>query len=272
MKTRITAGSVLCLLALSFSVAGQFPAKRTVNEVQGFSFQNPEGWRVVIDMGYGLANPAGVIGIKGHQYADMKAFLDDANLVRDRVSLLGAPQDTKGGKYFRSVQQDSGLVVDTFVLFSPFGGGIVVVGVAEKGQLDNVFKKTLEVADSVEFFRPKEQPIAQQVRAALAGKLLTYLYTGNGYSERMDIVLCGSGTAYRSTDMGGFSPGSSDGASFAALSRKAGTWNISADGATLNVVMNSGGTFAYKLAARPASNEITMNGKRFFVQAQTVCK
>jgi len=271
MKTSFCISLLVSLLAFS-SVAGQFPAKRIANEVQGFSFENPAGWRTTSDMGYALAHPSGVIALKPHRYADVNAFFADANLLRDKVSIIGEPQNTKGGKYFRSIQEESGLVFDTFVLFSTFGGGVVIVGIAEKGFLNSVFKATLEVSDSVEFFRPKQQPAAQQVRSALAGKLLTYFYTGNGYSERTDIVLCGSGAAYRSTDMGGFSPGNADGASFAALSRKAGTWNISADGSTLNVTMNVGGTFEYRLSARQASNEIGLNGKRFFVQNQTTCR
>ena len=50
------------------------------------------------------------------------------------------------------------------------------------------------------------------------------------------------------------------------------TWSVSENVSQLVMAFDATGTVRYTLSARQASNEIGMNGQRWFVQAQTVCR
>ena len=65
---------------------------------------------------------------------------------------------------------------------------------------------------------------------------------------------------------------SSGGGSFGSLAAKHGTWTISPNGAKLILSFQNGGTVEYQISKRQASNEIGLNGKRFFVQSQDKCR
>ena len=227
------------------------------------------------DGGYAVANPEKtiVIAVKNHNYSDARSFAQAFDPAKDGMELLGQPQEIKGGMYFRSSKRGDGvLVFDTFALFSPHGGGVVIVAITDESRAKTSFDTGWAITSSISFTKPAASAASAQVRSALAGKHLIYLYTGSGYSERMDIILCGSGQAAVSNDMGGFSPTDSDSGSFAADSRRGGTWKISPDGSTLIISLNNGSTLQYTLYARQASNEIGMNGKRFFVKEHNFCR
>ena len=264
----------LCVLFLTAVSSAQDARERAAEASGSYSFRKPPAWTESSNadgFAYVNAGKTIILAVKRHNYADFKAFFADSNLERDGLELLGQPQDIVNGRYFRTVRRgQQTAVIDTFVMFSPHGGGVAIVGITNEPNADASFKSALALSQSVEFAKPKTSAVAEKVRSALSGKQLTYLYTGNGYSERMDIILCSSGEAYRSTDMGGFSPNDADGGSFGALSKKAGTWQISADSTVLTLTMNNG-SFGYRLTPRQASNEIALNGKRYFVQSQSIC-
>ncbi|MDI1242142.1 MAG: hypothetical protein PSX80_09510, partial [bacterium] len=250
---------------------------RLSNDAQGYSFGAPKDWLASESgEGFGIVNPAKtiLIAVKAHGYKDFVSFIADANLERDGLELVGKPQEVKSGQIFRTVKRSpQGMaVIDTALVFSGSGGGIVVVSITDEANAATGFNTAAAIANSIQFFQPKVLATAEKVRSLLAGKRLLYLFTGNGYSERKDVVLCSNGVFYQSLDMGGFSPGNVDGPSFAATGGKRGRWSVSANGTTLVMAFDTAGTVQYTLSARQASNEVGMNGQRWFVQSQTVCR
>ena len=250
--------------------------ERLASESEGYSFAVPKGFTGQAGgEGFALVNAAKtvLIAVKSHGYRDFNAFAGDANLERDGLQLVGEPRAITGGTTFRTTKRtDQGMIViDTSVVFMPAGGGVTVVAMSDEANWEASFKAGAEVAQSVRFEEPKPSGADDRVRRVLAGKNLVYLFTGNGYSERKDILLCSSGRFYQSTDMGGFDTKDVDGPSFAATGGKHGTWAISGGGTRLVLRFAGGGVTTYTLSARQASNEIGMNGQRFFVQSQNKC-
>ena len=263
--------AVLCGLA-----SGQQQPERLGSEAEGYSFAVPKGFTgQASGEGFALVNASKtvLIAVKSHGYRDFNAFAADANLQRDGLELVGEPQAIKGGHTFRTTKRtDQGLIVmDTSVIFMPAGGGVAVVAVSDQTNAEASFKIGIELAQSVRFEQPKPSAADDRVRRMLAGKNLVYLFTGNGYSERKDILLCSSGRFYQSTDMGGFETIDVDGPSFAATGTNNGTWSITGGGTRLVLRFAGGSVTAYTLIARQASNEIGMNGQRFFVKSQNKC-
>ena len=251
--------------------------QRMANEGEGYSFAVPKGFTGQAS-GEGFALVDGskrvLILVKSHAYRDFNAFAADANLERDGLVLVGRPQAITGGTTFRTTKQTNQgtAVIDTSVIFTSAGGGVAVVAMSDEANAGTSFNAGIEIAQSVRFEQPKPSAGDDRVRRLLAGKNLLYLYTGNGYSERKDILLCSSGQFYQSTDMGGFTTNDVDGPSFAATGGKSGTWAITGGGTRLVLRFASGGVTTYTLSARQASNEIGMNGQRFFVQSQSKCQ
>lgn len=242
----------------------------------GYDLVKPTGWGSEENSeGFALANPAKtiVVAVKSHNYKDFAAFGADANLERDGLTLIGQPSEINGGVFFRTAKAVNGgaLVFDTFVLFSPHGGGVVIVAITDEPNSQTAKDTAATMAASVRFTKVQPTAVSGQIRNALSGKHLLYLYTASGYSERKDIVLCSSGTFYHSTDLGGFSPNNANGGSFGSASTKSGNWSISPDGKALVLAFANGATTRYTLSARQASNEIGMNGMRFFIQTQNRC-
>lgn len=267
---------LIALLFASFATFAQTP-ERLTSEADGYSFATVKGWtNTASGDGFGIVNPGKtiVIVVKAHSYKDLTAFAADTNLEREGLELVGKPQEVKAGQIFRTVKRTpQGMaVIDTAVVFSGNGGGVLVVSIAEEAMAVTGFNTAAAIANSIEFFQPKVSATAEKVRSLLAGKRLLYLFTGNGYSERKDIVLCSNGIFYQSLDMGGFTPGNVDGPSFAATGGKRGRWSVSANGTTLVMAFDTAGTVQYALSARQASNEVGMNGQRWFVQNQSVCR
>ena len=260
----------------AFAATGQ-TSERLSSDGDGYSFATVKGWsNAASGDGFAIVNPAKtiVIAVKAHGYRDFAGFAADANLERDGLEVVGKPQEIKGGQIFRTVKRSSkGMaVIDTAVVFSPNGGGVMVASITDEANATTGFNMAAAIANSIQFFQPKVSATAEKVRSVLAGQRLLYLFTGSGYSERKDIVLCSNGVFYQSTDMGGFTPGNVDGPSFAATGGKRGRWSVSANGSKLVMEFDTAGTVEYALSARQASNEIGMNGQRWFVQAQTVCR
>lgn len=262
--------AIIITLLLVASAAAQ---TKLGSEAEGYSFTMPRGWLSESSAdGFAVGNPAKtiVIAVKGHTYANFQAFAAEANLERDGLTLVGEPKAITGGYHFRTTKD--GLIIDTFVVFSPNGGGGLAVGFAKGPEAVTAYNTAAAIANSFVFTKPKVSAAAGQVRNALSGKHLMFLYTASGYSERKDIYLCSAGTFYQSTNMGGFSPGDVGGPSFGASGGKTGQWSISPNGQKLILRFQQGGTTEYQLTARGANNEIGMNGQRWFVKTQNQCR
>lgn len=113
----------------------------------------------------------------------------------------------------------------------------------------------------------ESNPWAERIK----GKRLLYLYTGNGYSEKWFFDLCSDGsyangdnTSY--TSGGNFSATTANGGS--------GTWKVVANGNvfTLQLKANNGSTREFRINKRTTSNEIDLNGKRYFITQNQRCR
>lgn len=269
----IAAVVMLLTASIAFSQTGE---TRLTDSPGGYSFAVPAGWKnKASGEGFGLVNPAEtvILVVKSHNYRNFAEFGADANLERDGLELIGKPQDIPSGSTFRTTKNTTKgkLVIDTCVLFSPNGGGVIIAAFSDEANSTSAFETGINVASSVRFVKPAETAGGSS-QSPLSGKHLLYLYTGSGYSERKDIYLCTSGGFYQSTDLGGFTPNDSSGSSFGSLRSADGTWKISANGTRLVLSFRAGGAVEYQISKRQASNEIDLNGKRFFVQSQNVCK
>ena len=133
------------------------------------------------------------------------------------------------------------------------------------------YQKGLAVARSVQFKRGQTQRAASgsggggthPYAAALRGKHLVYLYTGNGYSERKDLYLLASGAFVTRADASSLSMNGSG----VTASNADGTWTVSGDG-RLVLRFNNGNVSSMTIAPGKASNEVLLNGMRFFVLSE----
>lgn len=240
--------------------------------------EDPNGFRTVVPAGYtvrqeaaGIAatNSAGttLLAIKAHSYRNFEAFAADANLARDGFTLNGEPRllERGDGVYFRASKPDpqgGAIVADTFVTFLPQGGGAVVVALSELGAADAGYYAANEVTANLQFFQPQATAASSAWDSALRGKHLLYLYTGNGYSERKDIFLFSNGTFAQRVNMS-----SSSMSGHGAIGGGAdGTWKVTGAG-QLVMSFYDGRSASYTLTPRQASNEVGLNGQRYFVLA-----
>ncbi|MDM7922874.1 MAG: lipocalin family protein [Pyrinomonadaceae bacterium] len=269
------AGSVI--LVFFCFVTAAFPQVRETrlsDAAAGFSFAVPDKWASERNAeGFALVNPEKtvIVVVKSHNYTNFQEFGADANLARDGLELVGEPQQIENGVTFRTVKrtQQGMLIIDTCVLFSPYGTGVAIAALSDEKSANSGFERAIAIARSVQFEKPPEGasgPFAAQLK----GKHLLFLYTASGYSERKDIYLCASGAFYQSNDLGGFNPNDSDDASLGIRGSAHGTWSISGNSLTLN--FRSGGTTRYTLTKRSAGNEVGLNGQRFFVREQNACR
>lgn len=268
--------AVIIILLAGVTAFSQTTESRLIDSSGGYSFAAPAGWKSkASEEGFGLVNPAEtiILAVKAHNYQNFAAFAADANLERDGLELIGKPQDITDGSTFRTLKKtpNGRLVIDTCVLFSPHGGGAVIVAFSDEANSAAAFETGLSVAKSIRFVKPQQSTAGTQSQSALSGKHLLYLYTASGYTERKDIYLCASGGFYQSTDLGGFTPNESGGGSFGSQRSKHGTWKVSPNGAKLILNFQNGGTTEYIITKRQATNEIGLNGQRFFVKSQNVC-
>jgi hypothetical protein len=273
MKSRAVLIVLTCIFLASAMLA-QPSETRFTDSSGAYSFAVPEKWKSETNTeGFALANSEKtvIVIVKSHTYANFEEFSADANLERDGLELIGKPQTITNGYAFRTAKRTpQGIVViDTCVLFSTFGGGVVIVGLSDEKNATDSFDSGVAIANSVRFASPTVSSNGPFV-SLLKGRQLLYLYTASGFSERKDIYLCSSGEFYQSTDMGGFNPNDSGDGSFGSRRSSHGMWSV--NGSSLLLRFRNGGTTQFRLSKRPASNEIGLNGQRFFVRQQNVCQ
>lgn len=258
----------------SFAQGGA--AERLSDAAAGFSFVPPSGWTGNrAEDGFSFVNQDKTIllVVRSHRYNTFEAAVRDTKLDAD-TKILVEPQDLRnGGKFVRLAKQTSeGLaVVDIFVLFSQNGGGVTIIGLSDEKNASDSLNATASIAKSIEFTKP-QMPVASSStwESVLSGKHLLYLYSGNGYFEEKHFYLCASGVFLQKTGEGGFSPGDVDGPSFGARGGRRGTWTVSGD--TLVLRFQDGSVGQFTLTRRQASNEVGLNGKRYFIENQSVCQ
>ena len=252
---------------------------RVTDAANGFSFGAPAGF--VADRGpdgYSFLNPEKTIllVVRPHHYTTFEEAVRDTTL-DPGTKIVVPPQDIKGGGKFVRLSKPTtqGLaIVDIFVFFSPNGGGVTVIGLSDEKNADSSLRGAAEIAKSVVFIKP-EAPVGPTSSSSgwqsiLRGKHLLFLYSGDGYFEEKHIYLCSSGTFLQRTGQGGFSPGDVDGPSFGASGGRRGTWAIS--GNALILRFQDGALSQFTISRRQASNEVGLNGSRYFIEKQSVCQ
>ncbi len=276
---RSIAVSAFAVILLTFSTLcfGQGVREQQFgDQAAGYSFSAPAGWKSNKgDAGFALVNPAEsiIVSVRPHSYNDFQAALRDTKLDAG-FEVAGEPQDLKnGGKTIRvSKRNANGVgVIDFFMVFSPNGGGVVVMALSDSTNADAAFAAGLKISDSVAFAKPQQASAASASgwQSALAGKHLLYMYSGNGYFEEKHIYLCRDSTFAQTTGSGGYTPGDSDGGSFAGKGGRRGHWGV--NGSKLILQFQDGSVGEYNITKRTASNEIGLNGRRYFVQANAGC-
>ena len=276
-------GTILFCCCLFFApIFAQGSAEERLSDtVAGFSFGAPTGFKGDRGAdGFSFVNSEKTIllVVRPHRYDSFEAAVRDTNLDAG-TKVVVQPQDLKnGGKFVRlSKPTSEGLaIVDIFVLFSPNGGGVSVIGLSDEKNADTSLRSAAEIAKSIAFTKPQAQAGSSSSssssawQSALSGKHLLYLYSGNGYFEEKHIYLCASGTFLQRTGQGGFSPGDVDGPSFGARGGRRGSWSIT--GNTLSLRFQDGSSGLYSITRRQASNEVGLNGNRYFLENQNVCR
>lgn len=248
-----------------------------------YSFQVPAGCSVTatkdgFEINCGLAGVE--MTVSSHAYASTAAVKKDAVDVNDAasgVNLKAATSDyNSNGVFVRYEGKASGspVVIESLVLVSPHGGGASVA--AKGGTLNYTTTVTAiikSIGNSMQFVKPTVSADAQQWITKLKGKQLLYLYTASGYSEKYSYDLCVNNTFVSAGDNSYTSTGYGSNASGVTSGGGSGTWKIiSQDGvSSLVLTFNNGQVKSFEITARSASNEVGLNGKRYFIQASTSC-
>jgi hypothetical protein len=208
-------------------------------------------------------NKGYIVTVKNHQYNNFEAFAAEANLAKDGFTLVGDVRNINDtDRSFRAYKATpkGNLVADTFVRFSPRGGGSLVVVFSDDAAAQEAYYSGYRVSEKIQFSTPALNAVGSSWQALLANKHLVYLYTSSGYSERRDLYLLSSGQFRRSNDASSLSQSGSG----AVNGGSDGTWQIVAN-SQLVLVSASGEISTYQLAQGKAGNEILLNGKRYFV-------
>lgn len=267
--------AVTVLAANSTLSHGQQAEKRLGDASSGYSFAVPTGFKSQqTDEGFGLVNPAQTIAIvvKTHDFQTFDKFMAQSNLESDGFSQLGKVQDVgEKGKTFRVAKQtpQGALIVDTFVLFSPYGAGALVVAFSDTANNKESFQTASQIANSVAFAEPQTSGAEIQWQMFLRGKHLTHASTSSGGgSERKDIYLCPSGKFFYHSE---FLSNSVIGSGVVA-SKLDGGWKVSARGEIRLVLHFSNGRVDEYKVVRGQSNEVVvLNGKRYLAQTLNQC-
>lgn len=249
-----------------------------------YSFQVPAGCTVKTTA-EGFAVNCGHAGVEmtvtSHAYASTAAIKKDVYDLNDAgsgTSLKASASDfgTNGvlARYTGKVS-NTPTVIETIQLVSPHGGGAGVNAKAAPEALTPAVSAILKsIAGSLQFTKAAVSAEAQQWITKLKGKQLLYFYTSSGYSEKYSYDLCVNNTfvaagdnVYTSTDYNSNTSG-------ATASGGSGTWKIISQqgGAALVLTFNDGKVKTMTITARSASNEVGLNGNRFFIQESTRCK
>lgn len=257
----------LLSLVVWTSLGGALAAQTVVEDPAGFRLQVPAGYQVQRQAdGTVCADGTAVVVVKSHHYSNFEAFAQNANLAQDGFTLVGEVRSLNNSdRHFRASRpnpEGGYLIADTFVRFSPFGGGSVVVALSKSENADKAYYAGQSLNDKIQFTRPVATT-SNPWEQALAGKHLLYLYTGNGYSERLDLFLYANRAFSTRSDTSSLSMNGSG----ATAGGGEGRWSINGQG-QLVLQYHNGNQQVYQLAPRQASNEISLNGKRFFVMAE----
>lgn len=257
---------------------------RITDPTSGYSFQTPAAWKSQEQGGGFVLNKVGTqvsMSVSPHEYktlAEMRAQVLDANEPASNTYLKAQTQAYgSNGLFIRfdGTAQGKAVVIEMISLLSPNGGGVTVAATGTKDQYGSEYTTLIKsIANSVQFSKPQTSSLAEQWKQKIKGKRLDYYYTGNGLADHYIIHVCSEGTFVYKNDNSYSSNNAYTDFSYASAGADAGKWQVVAKGAqpTLILRFNDGRVWEYPLSPGKAGNEILLNGKRYFVQAGTMCQ
>lgn len=256
---------------------------RVSDPYSGFSFQCPSGWQSQAQGGGFLLNKPGAeipLSVSTHDYnslAEIRAQVIDANDPSTSTYLKGQTQAYGSNALlirFDGTVKGQAVVIEMISMLSPNGGGIKIAATGAANFYNATCTSSLKsVANSVQFSKPQVSGIAEQWKQKVKGKKLEYFKTDNGLADHFTIHVCSNGTFVYKNDSSYISNNASSNFSYVNAGGDEGKWQVIAKGTqpTLVLKFNDGRVWEYPLANGQAGNEILLNGKRYFVQAGTVC-
>lgn len=257
---------------------------RIADPYSGYAFQTPSAWKSQEQGGGFVLNKVGTevaMSVSPHEYkslAEMRAQVLDANDPASNTYLKAQTQAYgSNGLFIRfdGTAQGKAVVIEMISLLSPNGGGVTIAATGVKDQYGAEYTSLIKsVANSVQFSKPQTSSLAEQWKQKIKGKRLDYYYTGNGMADHYIIHICSEGTFVYKNDNSYSSNNAYTDFSYASAGADAGKWQVVAKGAqpTLILRFNDGRVWEYPLSPGKAGNEILLNGKRYFVQAGTMCQ
>lgn len=258
--------------------------QRVSNAFLGFSFNAPSGWQMQENNGgyaFGRGDQQVAITVSPHNYSSISELKNDTQNVQDANSntYLNARVDpyseTGAWVFFNGTIKGQPFTIATISLISPNGGGINISSLSPASMYNDALANTLRsIANTVTFSKPQTSALAEQWKAKLKGKQLLYLKTANGMSDKFSIDLCSNGQFVKKDNTSYLSQTYSDNFTYAGRSGDEGRWDIMTQGATPVLVLraNDGKVFQYPITLRQASNELGLNGMRYFVRASEICR
>ncbi len=262
-----------------FAQGGNYSAGNiTTDKNGGYSFAVPAGWtKEEGDGGFGMINPAKtvIVAIKAHNYRDFSGFMANLNLEGEGLQQIGDTKDLGGGaKFIRAAKRtDEGiLVVDTLVLFSPYGGGVAIASFTDDKNARIGLEAVVEIGKSLRFAKPQASAVSSEWQSFLRGKHLIFLQTSGSFSDRIDIYLCPNGNFYYKGNTAAISDGGGAIATLASGSSKSGTWRTTSRGGDQLILEFGNGAVSEYTLQRRQGGGINMNGRRYFVQSDANCQ
>ncbi len=258
--------------------------QRLSNAFLGYAFNAPNEWQMKEENGsfaFGRGDQQVIITVAPHNYNDLSSLRNDTKNVQDPNSntylnvRFDPYSETGAWVIFNGTIKGQPYIIATIALISPYGGGINIAVISPTSLYNESLSNTVRaMANTVSFTKPQTSALALQWKNRLKGKELLYLATGNGLSDKFSIDLCGNGQFAKKENSSYLSQTYTDNFTYAGRSGNEGRWDIMTRGNTPILVLraNDGQVFQYEISPRQASNELGMNGKRYFVRQSQFCQ
>lgn len=278
---------ILLICCCTFLITATFGQAKTIKAPSyGYSFTAPVDWiHQDIGNGYHLLGSNAVPGfilIMPHTYSDktaIKALAQTEGIIDQGISLQAVGAVEYYGKNgisgtFKGITDGELAEAAALCLFSPHGGGILILAMTSPAQFNTTYMQLAEgVAKTVKFSTPVESQLAKTWRQGLTHKKLVYYNTTSTSSEKNTYYLYHNGTFEYA---GGISSSSTNyysdqtvTISSAGTDADAGQWTVVGDeqSVQLYLVYNNGNEALFNLQLKEGTEtQILLNGDRYFVQ------
>lgn len=146
------------------------------------------------------------------------------------------------------------------------GWGVMVLAISTPGELPLFKRAARQIVRSIRFVRPKKPKLSTNGYwgRQFAGKRIVHFFTGSGYQEKQQILMCPSGEFLYRFNSGGYDM---HGFSGAAQSKNGGRWSVSGDkrGGVLRLHYSDGRVAEYNLSEE--NGKLMLDGQRWYREA-----